>query len=261
MLVTEAITRFSHQTPAKLKAKTTPKPKTSQMIHQMGKKRPDGESKEERRERKRLRKERKQKDGLQNGEEIVVDNGGPVDGPIYQIKMELMISLLPRDLADIQGALHASIRKILLRFSEGIGGVLLSFEKVKILSRGEILNELPHIHYVVSLGGLVFSPKQGQTLTGVIYECFHSHISLVLFGYFNASVPAAELQGSGYQFDARNLTWLKSQQHGSLESVLSKGKTVSFDCHKMYISDGVISIEGKAPRLAQSSPTVRSPPS
>jgi DNA-directed RNA polymerase I subunit RPA43 len=245
-----------------LKAKTShPKPKTSQMIHQMGKKRPDGETKEERRERKRLRKERKQKIGLQNGEEMVdVDNGGPVDGPIYQTKMEMVISLLPRDLADIQGALHASIRKILLRYSEGIGGVLLSFEKVKILGRGEILNELPHIHYVVSLGGLVFSPKQGQILTGVIYECFHSHISLVLFGYFNASVPAAELQGSGYQFDARNLTWQKSQQHGSLESVLSKGKIVSFDCHKIYISDGVISIEGKSPRLAKRSSTV-SPPS
>jgi DNA-directed RNA polymerase I subunit RPA43 len=232
--------------------------------HKMGKKRPDGETKDERRERKRLKKERKQKNGLQGSEGLAADNnGGPLDGPLYQTKLEMAVSLLPRDLADIQGALHASLRKILLRYSEGIGGVLLSFEKVKILSRGEILNELPHIHYVVSLGGIVFSPKQGQTLTGVIYECFHSHVSLVLYGYFNASVPAAELQSSGYQYDARNVTWEKRQQHGSPESVLSKGQTISCDCHKIYISDGVISIEGRAPRLAirSSSSSTSSPPS
>lgn len=216
------------------------------------KKRQEGETKEERRERKRLKKERKQNNGLHNVESSVVDSGSlpTIDGPIAQAKMEMVISLLPRDLADIQAALHSSIRKILLRYCEGIGGVLLSFEKVKILNRGEILNELPHIHYVVSLGGLVFSPKEGQTLTGVIYECFHSHISLVLFGYFNASVSAAELQSVGYQFDARNLYWQKSQQYGSAESILSKGKTVLCDCHKLYISAGVISIEGKKPRVA-----------
>jgi DNA-directed RNA polymerase subunit E'/Rpb7 len=221
----------------------------------MGKtKRQDVETKEERRERKRLKKEQKQ-NGLKTSESsTVVNNGGPIIvGPIIQTKMEMTISLLPRDLADIQGALHSSLRKILLRYSEGIGGVLLSFEKVKILSRGEILNELPHIHYVVSLNGLVFSPKEGQTLTGVIYECFHSHISLLLFGYFNASVSAAELQGAGYQFDARNLTWQKSQQHGHTESVLSKGKTVLCDCYKLYISEGIISIEGKTPRIATGS--------
>lgn len=220
----------------------------------MGKKRPNGETKEERRERKRLKKERKKNRSLEDGKETGIDNGtstGFVLGPIRHTKMEMTISLTPRDLIDVQSALQASIRKILLRYNEGVGGVLLAFEKLKVVRGGEILNELPHIHYIVSFSGTIFAPKKEQSLSGVVYECFHSHISFVLLGYFNASIAAAELQDAGFQFDARNMTW-HAQQNG-MEKILCKGKTVSCECQKIYVSDGIISIEGRRPRIATGS--------
>lgn len=227
----------------------------------MGKKRPNEETKEERRERKRQKKERRKKnrsgidkdDGTDQQQEGT--EGCEIVGPIRQTKMEMMVSLTPRDLVDVQRSLQSSIRKLLLRYNEGVGGVLLAFEKLKILRRGEILNELPHIHYVVSVTGTVFSPKQGQTLSGVVYECFHSHISVLLLGYFNASIAATELQGCGFQFDARNTTW-NALQNGS-DVVLSKGKTVACECLKLFVSEGIISIEGKSPRIVNSNESPR----
>jgi len=88
-------------------------------------------------------------------------------GVFTKKKIEFVVSLLPATLKNTEKSVEDSIRRMLLKYSDGIGGILLAFDKVKInveknsQGRGFILNELPYIHYNVSCDALVFCPTVG----------------------------------------------------------------------------------------------------
>lgn len=79
-------------------------------------------------------------------------------------KVDVELSLLPSSLHNTEDAVQDSLNQMLLKFSDGLGGILLACENVQIKSdgkgqgRGWILNELPWIHYTVSCDALVFRP-------------------------------------------------------------------------------------------------------
>jgi hypothetical protein len=82
-------------------------------------------------------------------------------------KIELAVSLYPGSLRNCEESVENSIGELLLTYSEGLGGILMAYDNVKLKSdengqgRGWILNELPHIHYNASCDALVFSPRVG----------------------------------------------------------------------------------------------------
>jgi hypothetical protein len=87
----------------------------------------------------------------------------------FRRRVKLAISLLPSSLRNSQRAVENSIRKKLLRYSDGFGGVLMAYDDVELRDeadgnqqgRGWILNELPYIHYNVHCQVLVFAPSIG----------------------------------------------------------------------------------------------------
>lgn len=93
----------------------------------------------------------------------------------FQKKVHLTVSLLPYSLKHCQSAIRASIRKQLLRNSDGWSGILLAFDNVQFLDKdnkysnskgkGWILNELPYIHYEVQCDVLVFEPSVGAKVS------------------------------------------------------------------------------------------------
>lgn len=93
-------------------------------------------------------------------------------------KVELMISLLPGSLRNSEKSVEDGIRTMLMKYSEGLGGILMGFENVKLIgdrnkeAKGWILNELPHIHYNASCDALVFCPTIGCEV------CCSAHQSL-----------------------------------------------------------------------------------
>lgn len=82
-------------------------------------------------------------------------------------KAKFTVSLLPGSLRNCEAFVEDSIRGLLMKYVEGLGGILMGFENVNLISdkqsqgRGWILNELPHIHYVASCDALVFCPFVG----------------------------------------------------------------------------------------------------
>jgi hypothetical protein len=59
---------------------------------------------------------------------------------------------------------------MLLKYSDGLGGILMAYDDIKLQDhegdnnskgKGWVLNELPHVHYDVSCNVLVFSPSVG----------------------------------------------------------------------------------------------------
>jgi len=249
-------------------------------------KRKDGddgeETKEQRRERKRLKKEKKRKKeekrkrknsgsavplapvsssssaaavGLSTAE-LAPDDGQAV---FYRKKLRWTVSLLPAALKNVQMNVEDTLRSMLLKYADGIGGILMAFENVKILSDnknctvGMIMNELPHIHYKVAADALVFVPKPGCPLTGEVTEtCFHSHVSLVVHHYFNASISADRLRAAGFAFDEVQLQWFRDNNDN--QNPLMAGDRIDFVCEKLYESAGIISIEGSKPLLQPKQP-------
>lgn len=158
----------------------------------MGKRSRD-ESKEERRERKKakkeakkLKKERKSLEKKASSTLLTEDFSGdtsrtprvvpktegiPKKSVFVKKNIELAVSLLPATLRNTEESVHSSIRQLLLKYSDGIGGILLAFDTVRIMSdkhshaRGFILNELPYIHYNVTCNALVFSPTTGTKVS------------------------------------------------------------------------------------------------
>lgn len=173
------------------------------------------------------------------------------DKPIFfRKRAKLSISLLPWSLRDCKQSVESSIRKILLKYSDGLGGVVMAYDDVKLQDhegdnkskgKGWVLNELPHVHYDVSCNVLVFSPSLGCELKGVVNECFPSHVGILVFDYINAMVSAETIREAGYKFDLDLQTWTMGGDS------ITSGVKINFVVTKIHECNGTISIEGAKP--------------
>lgn len=217
------------------------------------------ETEEERKERKRLKKEaKKQKKQLEEAPSkkkatSKVSNARPrqsssheTSNVFFQKKLALSVSILPNSLGDVVKSIEDCLRRLLLKYSDGVEGVLLAFENVKTLGKGSILHELPHIHYDVEVDALVFRPLVGCNLSGAVTESsFHSHLSLVVYRYFNASISAENMRNGGFEFDDVMEHWYWKE--GETTHPIEKGDSIDFVCQKIHESGGIISLEGSQP--------------
>ncbi len=157
----------------------------------MGKKRPH-ETDEERKERKRAKKEEKRRKKEVRSEEtrdnqdveshvvvpFSVNHSEPPparETVFYRKRIELVVSLYPSSLGNVLKSLQESIHAFLLRYSDGVGGVILGFDDLAIISdtmkpTGRILNELPYIHYTVACNALVFNPMIGCNVSRIVFQ-------------------------------------------------------------------------------------------
>ncbi len=207
-------------------------------------KRKEGETKEEKRERKRLKKEAKRRSSEAPFQADGPESHGDSIPVFFRKSIEMNVSLLPSALSDVKMNIEDSLRAFLLKYSEGVKGILLAFDNVEILGKGAIFNELPHIHYRVSMDAVVFAPSSGCSLEGVVTEAsFPSHLSLTVLNYFNASIAAQEMKNAGFEFEDEAWTY-----HGRS---FEKGDAVSIVCQKMYESGGIISIAGSKPSSSE----------
>ena len=92
--------------------------------------------------------------------------------PIFlKKKVDIDVSLLPGALKNPQSAVEDSIGRLLMKYSDGLGGILMSYENVRLNSdktgegQGWVFNELPWIHYTSSCDALVFRPYVGCTVS------------------------------------------------------------------------------------------------
>ena len=212
------------------------------------------ETKEERKKRKREKKEAKaakklkqaspQASSLQNVppkeapkrklSDDVRTSAGVDDssGLLTSKKIRLRASILPSGLAHVKSSVDKCIQEFLLRYSDSVNGVIMAYNDVQIANdgRGKIVEELPHIHYDISCDALVFTPVPEAQLTGRVTGSFHSHISLVVFNYFNASISAEHLRKSGFEYDTTKEVWYDAES----EYVVEKASYVNFSIEKVH---------------------------
>jgi hypothetical protein len=175
------------------------------------------ETEEERKERKRVKKEAKKKKKKEKRKSI--ESAASVSVPkhpqtpdldsfpsshdpleltaFHQKRLNLVVSLFPVDLGNVMSHVRESLRSTLLKYSDGIGGVLLGFDNVTLANdensgMGVILNEFPYVHYSVELDALVFAPEVGSrvrpfgtTMIRLNHLAAFSHSSLYASAYWS----------------------------------------------------------------------------
>ena len=228
------------------------------------------ESKEEKKRRKREKKEKKKRKrdssvgpstslSSQVLEKKVKrldddDNHDPLENvasnsPFQRKKASILLSLAPAAMVNPSKAMHTSMQSMLLKYSDGLGGVLLSFDNINVDkskndgSFGRILNEMPHIHFYATCDVLIFNPSVGTSLTGVVNETFPSHVGLLVHELFNAMISAESLRESGFSFDADLNEW------STVDTMtpIAIEDSIKFTVEKLHECNGLISLECKDP--------------
>ncbi|XP_069716415.1 DNA-directed RNA polymerase I subunit RPA43 [Phaenicophaeus curvirostris] len=103
------------------------------------------------------------------------------------------IALPPRYLGRKRTGIRAQLDTELLRYSESLQGVPVAYDNIKVVGElGDIYDDQGFIHINIEADFIVFSPKKGKKLLGVINKVAPSHIGCLIHGCFNASIPKPE---------------------------------------------------------------------
>lgn len=89
--------------------------------------------------------------------------------------------------------IRAQLDAELLRYSERLQGVPVAYDNIKVVGElGDIYDDQGFIHLNIEADFVIFSPKKGRKLVGVINKVAPSHIGCLIHGCFNASIPKPE---------------------------------------------------------------------
>nr|XP_054495835.1 DNA-directed RNA polymerase I subunit RPA43 [Agelaius phoeniceus] len=103
------------------------------------------------------------------------------------------VALPPRFLGRKRSGIRAQLDAELLRYSESLQGVPVAYDNIKLVGElGDIYDDQGFIHLDVEADFIIFSPKKGKKLVGVINKVAPSHIGCLIHGCFNASIPKPE---------------------------------------------------------------------
>jgi hypothetical protein len=76
-----------------------------------------------------------------------------------------------------------------------VKGIVLAYWNVRLLEpQGRIINELPYVHFDVSVRLLVFAPYVGCKLMGTVTKLGADHIGMLVYDIFNASISHENLE-------------------------------------------------------------------
>ncbi|OXB62912.1 hypothetical protein ASZ78_008888 [Callipepla squamata] len=103
------------------------------------------------------------------------------------------VALPPRFLGRKRTGIRAQLDAELLRYSESLQGVPVAYDNVKVVGElGDIRDDQGFVHLNVEADFVIFSPKKGKKMVGVINKVAPSHIGCLIHGCFNASIPKPE---------------------------------------------------------------------
>ncbi|NXP52965.1 RPA43 polymerase, partial [Heliornis fulica] len=103
------------------------------------------------------------------------------------------VALAPLYLGRKRTGIRAQLDAELLRYSESLQGVPVAYDNIKVVGElGDIYDDQGFIHLNIEADFVIFSPKKGKKLVGVINKVAPSHIGCLIHGCFNASIPKPE---------------------------------------------------------------------
>ncbi|KAL4629734.1 hypothetical protein GN956_G16629 [Arapaima gigas] len=100
------------------------------------------------------------------------------------------VALAPLYLSKKRSGIREQLDAELLKYSESMKGVPLAYDDVRVLGQhGDIYDDQGFIHMNIEATFVIFRPRTGQKLVGVINKVGVSHVGCLVHGCFNASIP------------------------------------------------------------------------
>jgi DNA-directed RNA polymerase subunit E'/Rpb7 len=127
----------------------------------------------------------------------------------YMNRVELKCAILPSDMSSPMDAVKLQLNEMLLKYNEELQAVPICFSKIEFdagKNSGRVIAEQPWIHVDLVTSLLLFKPMPGRIIHGVINQISDGHISLLVYGMFNASIAAEEI-GKKFKFNYGNQSW------------------------------------------------------
>ncbi|XP_062385222.1 DNA-directed RNA polymerase I subunit RPA43 [Sardina pilchardus] len=99
------------------------------------------------------------------------------------------VALPPMYLKKKKTGIQEELNAELLKYSEKLKGVPLAYDNIKLLGHhGDIFDDQGYIHLNIEASFVVFKPKKGQKLEGVINKIGLTHVGCLVHSCFNASI-------------------------------------------------------------------------
>lgn len=160
------------------------------------------------------------------------------DSVLCESRILLKCAILPISMAYPLDAIKVQLNDMLLKYNEDLQGIPITFSAIEYdhgKECGRIMDEQPWIHVDIVTTVLLFKPSAGKTIYGKICQTSDSHVALLVYGIFNASIASEEL-GSKYAFNQASQTWESS------EGDLIVGELVQCRILNLNFANGVLSI-------------------
>uniref|UniRef100_A0A4W4EFV1 DNA-directed RNA polymerase subunit n=1 Tax=Electrophorus electricus TaxID=8005 RepID=A0A4W4EFV1_ELEEL len=99
------------------------------------------------------------------------------------------VALPPMYLNKKKTGIQEELNAELLKYSMSLKGVPLAYDGIKVLGRhGDIFDDQGYIHLNIEASFVVFKPRNGEKLLGVINKISVGHVGCLVHGCFNACV-------------------------------------------------------------------------
>ncbi|XP_022341237.2 DNA-directed RNA polymerase I subunit RPA43-like [Crassostrea virginica] len=127
----------------------------------------------------------------------------------------------PRFLGNTRKGVEEALKSERNLVSEEFGGALIAYNNIQVQQAMGLIVD-PYIHFDIVADFIVFKPTVGSILTGVVHRVFKSHVSLLVYGIFNASIKKSK----------------------SNEDQLREGSEVEFKVERIYVNNRILSMHG-----------------
>ncbi len=106
--------------------------------------------------------------------------------PLEEVWLRFRVALPPSGMANIFHSIRCNVYQLLMRHDASLGGVLLSISNLAIngqkdeRAHGTIVDDSPHIHFNLTAKGIVFRPRIGLKVTGIVTKVFYGFTVVVV---------------------------------------------------------------------------------
>ena len=153
--------------------------------------------------------------------------------------IQLKIALSPVNMSHSLDTIKEQLNNMLFKYNSEVGGIPVSYSNITLpqgKEYGRIYGERPWIHIDATTKLLIFQPRIGLIMKGRINTVADSHISLLVYGMFNASI-SGDIMRKKYVYNITTKSW-------EGEGDLVEGDIISFKVGSIQHSEGVLNIDG-----------------
>ncbi|KAL0215839.1 hypothetical protein P9112_008023 [Eukaryota sp. TZLM1-RC] len=156
--------------------------------------------------------------------------------PFRKLSVRRVVNIPPHELNDVPSAIIQSFNSSIMKYNHKYDGVVLSNTNISFPDdSGAIIDDSPFCRFEATADLVIFSPSIGSKLSGSVVHVSEDHISMLVFGVFNASIPRDTLD-TQYKFHETDCCWYRIGHEGSEDPkhYIAMDSVLEFAVKKVY---------------------------